>query len=417
MFTGLSNLPSIFNNSSCPATCNLYRAITPEMSIEIENPFADSDSFPSNNKDYVIDDEPKQGASEISNNEDKESRQSSSSYSFTVIVSEPKKVSETFTSYTLYKITTETDNPKYSPMSIVHRRYSEFRLLVEYLHQTHRGVFIPTIPEKMLQKFNNSFVEHRQYAFQEFLCKVLSHPKLRNDQIVIKFLQDSEVPKIKLKKNFLTLKVFSKIENDQFFDLKKNQIDEMENQFRILSKTVNVLLKKRSSLTAGLFDVSQSLVSLSECETNDETCQKMLYVSDLQTESTKVFSQATNEARLLEYRIQEYLRNIHFMKRVLEDRIDVFFDWKKCLIELHTQQAKLQKQRLSNKNTAKLEKSIEELDNQEKELKREFESISLQIKEEFSLFDANFVNDFQKSILNYLQSMKLQCEKQISIWK
>lgn len=108
-----------------------------------------------------------------------------------VSVTEPKKCSDSISTYITYKVTCETNRGGFArgEGSVV-RRYSEFTWLAEVLARTCPGSIVPAIPEKQaMGRFSSDFVEARRRALERFLQRIATHPELGRSEHYATFLQ------------------------------------------------------------------------------------------------------------------------------------------------------------------------------------------------------------------------------------
>ncbi|RZC38649.1 sorting nexin-4-like [Asbolus verrucosus] len=107
--------------------------------------------------------------------------------------------------YTVYLIETKlTDSVfqnKFSKLTTVWRRYTEFEHLRGYLEITYPYIVLPPLPEKRVmfgwQKissdtFDPNFVDRRRAGLENFLLRIASHPVLSWDKHFIEFLQHED---------------------------------------------------------------------------------------------------------------------------------------------------------------------------------------------------------------------------------
>ncbi|KAJ3606630.1 hypothetical protein NHX12_026151, partial [Muraenolepis orangiensis] len=88
--------------------------------------------------------------------------------------------------------------------SRVRRRYSDFEWLRAELERESK-VVVPPLPGKALARqlpfrgddgiFDDSFIEERRQALEQFLNKVAGHPLAQNERCLHMFLQDESVDK------------------------------------------------------------------------------------------------------------------------------------------------------------------------------------------------------------------------------
>ncbi|ODQ68206.1 PX-domain-containing protein [Nadsonia fulvescens var. elongata DSM 6958] len=112
-----------------------------------------------------------------------------------IFVGDPINVGDIRSAHTVYTVHTSKPNSPRNQgdsggkISIVTRRYRDFRWLFHILQENHPGVFIPPPPEKqMVGRFNEEFIEHRRQFLNNMLQKIASHPLLFLDENFVNFL-------------------------------------------------------------------------------------------------------------------------------------------------------------------------------------------------------------------------------------
>ncbi|NXJ41349.1 SNX3 protein, partial [Ciconia maguari] len=88
--------------------------------------------------------------------------------------------------------------------STVRRRYSDFEWLRNELERESK-VVVPPLPGKALLRqlpfrgddgiFDDSFIEERKQALEQFINKVAGHPLAQNERCLHMFLQDEVIDK------------------------------------------------------------------------------------------------------------------------------------------------------------------------------------------------------------------------------
>jgi hypothetical protein len=102
---------------------------------------------------------------------------------FTVTLSEPQTVAQTFNSYTTYLVTSTLSAEG------VRRRYSDFDWLRDLLVARYHGIAVPIMPEKkMIGNQSKGFIEERMQGLEQFMLLVLTSPYLRGDATLRMFL-------------------------------------------------------------------------------------------------------------------------------------------------------------------------------------------------------------------------------------
>lgn len=107
--------------------------------------------------------------------------------------------------FTTYEIRVKTNLPIFKlKESTVRRRYSDFEWLRNELERESK-VVVPPLPGKALLRqlpfrgddgiFDDSFIEERKQALEQFINKVAGHPLAQNERCLHMFLQDEVIDK------------------------------------------------------------------------------------------------------------------------------------------------------------------------------------------------------------------------------
>uniref|UniRef100_A0A0N4ZNM1 Sorting nexin-3 n=1 Tax=Parastrongyloides trichosuri TaxID=131310 RepID=A0A0N4ZNM1_PARTI len=107
--------------------------------------------------------------------------------------------------YTDYEVRLRTNLPVFKQKeSSVRRRYSDFEWLRNELERDSK-ILVPQLPGKSIKRllpfrnddgiFEESFIERRRYALEQFLNKVTGHPLAQNERSLHIFLQNAEIDK------------------------------------------------------------------------------------------------------------------------------------------------------------------------------------------------------------------------------
>jgi hypothetical protein len=76
-----------------------------------------------------------------------------------------------------------------SPDYNVERRYSDFVLFHKELARAFPGAILPPLPkDQVFGRFQQSFIEARMRALDDFICRIHDHPDIRDSPIIRCFL-------------------------------------------------------------------------------------------------------------------------------------------------------------------------------------------------------------------------------------
>ncbi|XP_077367632.1 sorting nexin-3 [Festucalex cinctus] len=120
-------------------------------------------------------------------------------------VSNPETIGVGRGRHTTYEVRLKTNLPIFKlKESSVRRRYSDFEWLRAELERESK-VVVPPLPGKALIRqlpfrgddgiFDDSFIEERRKALEQFLNKVAGHPLAQNEKCLHMFLQDESLDK------------------------------------------------------------------------------------------------------------------------------------------------------------------------------------------------------------------------------
>jgi sorting nexin-1/2 len=109
-----------------------------------------------------------------------------------VSVSDPTKVGDGMSAYTVFKVTTKIMSAS-ARIFVVQRRYSDFEWLQSQLSHDFPGIIIPPLPEKsFIGRFSSDFVEARQRGLEKFMLRILNHKLLSKCKDLPTFVMANE---------------------------------------------------------------------------------------------------------------------------------------------------------------------------------------------------------------------------------
>ncbi|TIB33911.1 hypothetical protein E3P86_02917 [Wallemia ichthyophaga] len=345
---------------------------------------------------------------------------------YDISVCDPQKIGNPTNSYILYTIKTHTNIPTYRQSSqTVLRRYSDFLWLYENLCKNNPGVFVPSPPYKQSYgRFNLDFIEQRRQSLEKCLIKSANHPHLSNDEDLKLFLESDsfalDVKQRQLDKaeGKSVLASWSSsiigpkfIESDEWFDIEKQRIEGLEVQLKALVKSLQFLSVQRYDLASALADHSESLLELSKQYTNSETLTRLFQIlADLSTKSKGgVDELIKSDASSFAATVEEYMRVIASIKNAFTTRIDLFHDIKAAENSYNKKKSTYEKQKsvgqIHQYNIAYSLKDLAMSEHSAHESSRQFERVSLLIKDEMSSFDKLRMEDFKSSLKDLVATL------------
>jgi len=359
---------------------------------------------------------------------------------FEITITDYEKKGDGMNAFVVYTINTKTTSPDFqNPTMTVSRRFTNFVWLYTQLTTKYPGVVVPPIPEKQaLGRFGTNFIDHRKAGLEKCLRRIAAHSVLSKSPDFKLFLEskdlEGDIKKNEPKKGFfsaLTSSVtdvmqtaslsFSKIpESDEWFENKRAQLETLENQLKILLKTVEGFIKQRRDLAASANEFGEHVSSLGSSEFNKPLSSTLVKLSEVQKKIHEFqMNQANSDEQYVEDTVEEYLRIIASVKIALDARVKAYAAWKNADAALIRKKEQLAKQSQAPKTpkVTALEAEVEEAEKTVEKTKESFEEITELLKKELARFDREKVEDFQSGLLKFVESMMENQKKTISLWE
>ncbi|GAO48218.1 Vps5-domain-containing protein [Saitoella complicata NRRL Y-17804] len=346
--------------------------------------------------------------------------------SFDISVGDPQKIGDLTSSHTVYKVRTKTTSSAFKvPEFAVMRRYRDFLWLFDKLNSNNPGVMVPAPPEKQaVGRFDEDFVEARRHALERMLVKVAAHPVLHRDPDFKLFLE-SETFNVDVKHKekeraatseskgfmgaFLSGAGVKFVEQDQYFEDKKNWLEVMEYQLKVLSKAIDGVVRQRKDLAGATYEFGNSLSSLSSTELDRELGNSLAALSDLQIRIKELYErQAQQDILTMGNTVEEYVRLCGSIKTALQARQKAYISWQTAESDLTKKRSsvdKLKRQgRTQQDRLSLLGDELVESERKCNQLRLEFEEVGKLLKTEFERFDKEKVEDFKTCVETFLES-------------
>ncbi|KAL1922373.1 uncharacterized protein VTP21DRAFT_9912 [Calcarisporiella thermophila] len=360
--------------------------------------------------------------------------------SFDITVGEPQKIGDPINAHIVYKVRTKTTSTKFKSQDItVQRRYRDFLWLYNQLVTDHPGIIVPPVPEKhAIGRFQDEFIESRRNALEKFLRKTIQHPHLYEDPNLKTFLEsDTFNVDVKQKKTESESKGFMKsfgeavssattfnkfVEMDEWFDTKKQQLETLESQLRVLLRAVEAVIKQRKDLGSATQDFGNSLVTLADVELNRPLASKLVNLGNLHKKLKGLHErQALQDVLTLANTIDEYIRIIGSIKLAQQARVKAYNTWQSADYELHRRQAAYEKVRSGQKTRvdklAQLQTEITAAQHRVEVTEREFDRVTQLVREEITRFEKEKVEDFRVGVHLFLEAMVAHQREIIGLWE
>ncbi|PVU86948.1 hypothetical protein BB561_006455 [Smittium simulii] len=374
-----------------------------------------------------------------------------------VSVSEPIKVTDSLSSHTVYKVSTQSSSSLFKASQFsVRRRYRDFEWLYQQLFYENPGIIIPPIPEKQsFGRFEQYFIENRQTGLQVHLDRVLAHPILcKNTSLILflesedfstesKLLSDKRQDLTNTGSSFADLFGSNKylIKNDPFTE-KFKELELIESHLKALMKSLEQTNKQHEDLSLAHVELGEAFLELSKAENEFSSGNHLADLSRILLEMGRLQKKiehlqgniATKTKESLINTTEEYIRTVNSSRNTFMARIRAYNKYKnyeseleKLKKSLNQYNSRILKYKSNNgQSSASAQAASEKLNNLKLGIQRSettvdnhlkiFESISLQLSDELERFDWLRVQSFQRSVESYLVSMIEIQDEIVGLW-
>ncbi|BGP16058.1 Vacuolar protein sorting-associated protein vps5 [Rhodosporidiobolus nylandii] len=374
---------------------------------------------------------------------------------FVITVGDPQTVGSALNpaaQHTVYTVRTRTTSSAFRKNDFsVLRRYSHFVWLYEALLQNNPGVIVPGMPEKhALGRFGADFVENRRLGLQSALNKIVSHPMLVGDPDLRLFLESDtfhiDIKQRKLEptatepKGFLSglSSSFSGpkfIEQDEYFDQRKQHLDIFETQLRALLVSLHTASRARSALHSSIAELQSAFLALASCDLSstlrglfDQAAAVQNKIHDL----AEAQSQHEEQIGGLMSVAESYARLCASAKGVFGARIKAYHTWQAAESNYRKMQSAHDKAKKSGRTHSELlNLSVAEIaddgslrlvyGNQAErkmlDAKHDFDDVSKLTKAEMARVDKEKVDDFKKALEEYADSLAARQRQVVEAWQ
>ncbi|KAJ9064172.1 Vacuolar protein sorting-associated protein vps5 [Entomophthora muscae] len=357
---------------------------------------------------------------------------------FEVKVTSPRKVNDAINPYTVYKVITKTNSTAFREREFsVSRRFRDFYWLHEQLSNGNPGVIVPPPPEKhVLGRFQEDFVESRRLGLERMIQKIMTHPHLYGDPDVKIFLESEKFNEhvTSRRKNSskglfqilgnvmsgATATFIKHAEPDEWFEARRNQLDQLETQIKGLHKAIESVSKQRKELATNYQRFGDGLMSVASFELKPEVAVLLEDYAQLQKNLKEVYdAQSQTNMGTLGAMTDEYLRMIGAVRAALNSRTKIYSTWQSLYNDLDRRRLALPKAEKSYNfmRYSELKEEMNQLERRVMDTKHEFEDITKLVRSELDRFDREKVEDYQKCLEFYLSSMISSQEQIIKLWE
>lgn len=386
---------------------------------------------------------------------------------FDIIVGDPMTVGDFPNTHTIYTITTKTNCDLFDhEETIVTRRYKDFLWLYHKLLNNHPGFIIPPPPEKqMVNRFDSKFIENRRMALEAMLQQIsLRNGLFQKDPAFIVFLQSSdfinesnsmedgspisltddnyelatmadmmnsmaivgETPIAGSSGGFFSsliggLQQPKYIENNEFIISKQEYINQLDEQLRQLSRSLDMILEKRDELQISFDDLIAVIGQMSDLEVNSEITLIMNNFEELQTKMKELLERS-NMSQILTFGtvIDEYIRIIGSIRNCFENRSKIYINVQTLEQNLEKKQRNVEKLKGKPQGNEKLEFAQSEVSRVETllEKQRKFQMIfNSNFKRDLSRFEFEKVRDMKNMVEIYWEGLIENQKHLIELWE
>jgi hypothetical protein len=367
--------------------------------------------------------------------EDEEDNQNPG-YSFTITVGDPIKIGDLTTAHTVYTVHTITDSPEFKRETTVIRRYRDFRWLYAILEQNNPGIIIPPPPEKQaVGRFDEDFVEARRLALSTMLNKIAKHWVLQRDEDFRIFLEsETFTTDIKNKQVSDSKGIMSTIgeafsfSSAKFVDTsekineRKKRVDMLENQFRVLSKSLEQVVASRRELSDATTELANGLALMADVGLSSSLSELVEQFSLAQLKIRDVYyRQCLQDVLSLSTTLEEYIRLIGSIRSVFLQRQKAYFEYQALEQELNKKRVYVEKlQRQGKTQMDKIALLTEDSQEQEKRVTNalsEYERIGRVLLRELKRFEVEKAEEFRNSVELFLENSVEAQKEAIEIWE
>lgn len=388
---------------------------------------------------------------------------------FKVEVKDPVKVGELTSIHVEYTVISESSllELKYAQVS---RRYRDFRWLYRQLQNNHWGKVIPPPPEKQsVGSFKENFIENRRFQMESMLKKICQDPVLQKDKDFLLFLTSDDFGSESKKRAFLTgsgaindsndlsevriseiqllgaedaaevLKnggidaeshkgfmsiSFSSLpkynEADEFFIEKKQKIDELEDNLKKLSKSLEMVDTSRNTLAASTEEFSsmiETLASLNVSEPNSELLNNFADVH--KSIKSSLERSSLQETLTMGVMLDDYIRSLASVKAIFNQRSKLGYFLvviENDMNKKHSQLGKLG-QNIHSEKFREMRKEFQTLERRYNLTKKQWQAVGDKIKDEFQGFSTDKIREFRNGMEISLEAAIESQKECIELWE
>ncbi|QHS76179.1 sorting nexin 1 [Saccharomyces paradoxus] len=388
---------------------------------------------------------------------------------FKVEVKDPVKVGELTSIHVEYTVISESAllELKYAQVS---RRYRDFRWLYRQLQSNHWGKIIPPPPEKQsVGSFKEDFIENRRFQMESMLKKIGQDPVLQKDRDFLLFLtsddfgseskrtafltgsgainDSNDLSEIRISeiqllgaedaaevlrnggidaeshKGFMNIS-FSSLpkynETEEFFTEKKQKMDELEDNLKKLSKSLDMVDTSRNSLAASTEEFSSMIGSLSSLNISEANSELLNNFADVHKSIRSSLERSSlQETLTMGVMLDDYIRSLASVKAIFNQRAKLGYFLvviENDMNKKHTQLGKLG-QNIHSEKFKETKKEFLALERRYNLTKTQWQEVGDRIKDEFQNFSIDKIREFRNGMEISLEAAIESQKECIELWE
>jgi len=318
----------------------------------------------------------------------------------------------------------------------VSRRFSDFFNIQKLLSAKYQGIIVPPCPPKDavgtgVMKMKGAgditpFIERRQYALQRFLRRMVSHPILVVDEMVIAFFEtDTKMPKPSSSMlSSIAAKVTMYFETDEYFDDRMKQNDVLGAQLGRLHKSIESLVSIRRGLSISTTKFAETFAALADAEELKHLTQAMHQLADVEAKVAKFhMKQSSRDYFEFSETIYDYMLLVGSCKVAMVQRQEVNKIYLAAVQALDTKKKREAAIKADPKKSALKEKvdaaaqEVKEAEARVKKAKEDLIKISKLLRRELERFDYVKVQEFSALCISYIESVMTMEHQICKAWE
>ncbi|KAF5098945.1 hypothetical protein D0Z03_001114 [Geotrichum reessii] len=289
--------------------------------------------------------------------------------------------------------------------------------------------------DTLVGRFDEDFVEARRLALSAMLNKVAKHWVLQRDEDFRIFLEsetfttDIKTRQVSDSKGIISTigEAFS-FSSGKFVDTsekineRKKRVDILENQFRVLLKSLDQVVASRRELSDSITELANGLALMADVGLSKSLSELVEQFSMAQLKIRDVYyRQCLQDVLSLSTTLEEYIRLIGSIRLVFAQRQKAYFEYQALEQELAKKRVYVEKlQRQGKTQMDKIAILTEDSQEQEKRVTNglhEYERIGKVLLRELKRFEVEKAEEFRNSVELFLENSVEAQKESIEIWE